>query len=551
MNIRKYISLFVVAVALMAGGGCQDSYDAPELQVPKATMQRNTKILDLKNEFKAYQAETGLSTYTVPERSGEASSRCVISGYVVSSDATGNIYQSLVIQDETAAIQFSISRASLWSLYPIGQKVVVDVTGMVVGVYGNLIQIGDYYENGGEAQVGRMLYAKFRNQSQLDGLPNDSFKYVAFNSEWPADRPYIIAATIAEVNDMIGDDDAVCRMQSQLVRFQNVHWQDAGKATYAVYEETSRRYILDSANGSLMAYNSGYSTFYNDLLPEGVGSVEGILSYYGYDGSADSPWQLLLRSTQDVRFGDVPGTRRNPFSVEQVIGLDDCGLTAWAEGYIVGAFDFSGNPVFGVSDDLMDDNLLIAADKDCRDVLKCVCVQLPVGPMRQYANLPDNPDVLGRKLTVNGSFAPYYRMHGILVAAGAKSDFAIEGVDIGGGEGSGSADDPYSVAYVLQHYRDSESGVWISGYIVGFYDATAGVVFGAPGADANYNGANVVIAEDPEVKDPAKCVYVKCDRNAVGLKRNPGNLGKLLKAEGRMMEQNSMAAFDAASAFVE
>lgn len=548
MKIRKYISSLLAVLVLSLATACQDSYDAPALKVPEATMVRNTSILDLKKEFQAYQAATGAATYTVPERDG---ARCIISGFVVSSDATGNIYQSLVIQDETAAIQFSISRASLWSLYPIGQKIVVDVTGMVVGVYGNLIQIGDYYENGGEPQVGRMLYAKFMNQSQLDGLPNDNFKYVASSGPWPEDRPYVVATSIAEVNDLAGNEEAVTRMQSQLVRFQNVHWQDAGKATYAVYEETSRRYILDGNNGSLLAYNSGYSTFYNDILPEGIGSVEGILSYYGYDGSADSPWQLLLRSTQDVQFGDVPGTRRNPFSVEQVIGLDDCGLSAWAEGYIVGAFDFAGNPVFGISDDLMDDNLLIASDASCKDIAGCVCVRLPGGALRQFANLPDNPQVLGHKLTVNGSFAPYYGMHGILAASGAKSEFSIEGIEIGNGEGTGTAEDPYTVEYVLGHYRDAEAGVWMTGFIVGFYDGTEGPVFGVPEDSANYNGANVLVAADPAVADPSKCVYVKCDRNKVGLKRNPGNLGKQIKAEGKFMEQNSMAGFDATSAIVE
>lgn len=554
MKVNKYLSFLMAAVILSLAASCQDNYDAPELVVPKADMTPNTTILQLKKDFQAYQDSTGSATYTVPAKENHSNGvvePCIIHGFVVSSDATGNIYQSLVIQDETAAIQFSISRASLWSLYPIGQEIVVDVTGMVVGVYGNLIQIGDYYENGGEPQVGRMLYAKFKNQSQLNGLPNDSFKYVSFDAEWPSDRPYIIATSIVEVNDLAGNDEAVLRMQSQLVRFQNVHWQDAGKTTYAEYEESSRRYILDSSNNSLMAYNSGYSTFYNDILPEGTGSVEGILSYYGFDGTSD-PWQLLLRSTQDVSFGDVPGTKRNPFGVADVIALDDCGLDAWAEGYIVGAFDFSGQPVFGVNDDLIDDNVLIAAYASCKELAECVCVQLPAGSMlRQYANLLDNPGVLGKKLTVNGAFAQYYKMHGILVSNGSKSDFSIEGVDLGGNEGTGSAEDPYTVEYVISHYKEAEADVWMTGYIVGFLDGSAGAVFGLPQSDADYNGANVLVASDPSCSDVAKCVYMKCDRKTVGLKLNPDNLGKKMKAQGGFMIQDNMAGFNSSSVIVE
>lgn len=550
----RYIAATGAAIALLAGASsCQDDYTQPELEVPEAVIKPNTTILELKKEFKEYQKSTGMKTCEVqPVKTADgATTRRVIHGFVVSSDATGNIYQSLVIQDETAAIQFSISRASLWTLYPLGQEIVVDVTGMTIGVYGNLIQIGDYYENNGEPQVGRMLYARFKNQSQLNGLPNDRFRYVSPDAVWPADGPYVVATSIEAVNDMIGNEEDVLRMQSQLVRLQNVHWQDAGKVTYAEYEESSRRYLLDNNNGSLMAYNSGYSTFYNSLLPEGIGAVEGILSYYGHDDSSDNPWQLLLRSRRDVQFGDVEGSRQKPYTVDQVIALDNCGLTAWAQGYIVGAFDFSGNPVFGVSDTQMDDNLLIAPEKDCRDIGQCVCVRLPAGPLRQYGALPDNPDVLGRLLSVTGAFSEYYGMHGILVATGAVSDFAIEGIDTGAGLGTGTADSPFTVEYVLKHYTEPESGVWMTGFIVGYYDGKEGACFSLPADGADYNGANVLVAADASCRDASQCVYMSVDRNKVGLKKNPGNLGKKINAQGSFDERFDMAAFIAGEAIVE
>ena len=150
MNLKKITAFLIATVMLSMAVSCQDNYDAPELEVPKAEMIPNTTILQLKKDFQEFQSSTGNATYTVPSKvnaDNGIEEPCIIRGFVVSSDATGNIYQSLVIQDETAAIQFSISRASLWSLYPIGQEIVVNVTGMVVGVYGNLIQIVDYKEN--------------------------------------------------------------------------------------------------------------------------------------------------------------------------------------------------------------------------------------------------------------------------------------------------------------------------------------------------------------------------------------------------------------------
>ena len=48
----------------------------------------------------------------------------VIKGRVISSDASGNIYKSMYIQDATGAITLSINQASLCNFYPFGQEIV-------------------------------------------------------------------------------------------------------------------------------------------------------------------------------------------------------------------------------------------------------------------------------------------------------------------------------------------------------------------------------------------------------------------------------------------
>ena len=66
--------------------------------------------------------------------------------------------------------------------------------------------------------------------------------------------------------------------------------------------------------------NSAYASFKNELLPQGYGSVTGILSYYG------SNWQILLNDVNGVEGfdnvkPDVPeekpegdGTKENPYN---------------------------------------------------------------------------------------------------------------------------------------------------------------------------------------------------------------------------------------------
>ena len=59
-----------------------------------------------------------------------------IEGYVVSSDATGNFYKKLIIQDKsenpTAGIEIVLNKTSLSETYDIGRKVYVKLDGLSV-----------------------------------------------------------------------------------------------------------------------------------------------------------------------------------------------------------------------------------------------------------------------------------------------------------------------------------------------------------------------------------------------------------------------------------
>ena len=66
----------------------------------------------------------------------------VISGKVISSDASGNIYRSLYIQDETGGIELKIGNSALYNDYALGQTLYVKCEGLTVGNYGGMLQIG-------------------------------------------------------------------------------------------------------------------------------------------------------------------------------------------------------------------------------------------------------------------------------------------------------------------------------------------------------------------------------------------------------------------------
>lgn len=66
----------------------------------------------------------------------------VICGQVASEDRSGNIYKSLYLQDETGGIELKIGKGQLYNDYKPGQWVYVKCSGLTLGNYSGMLQIG-------------------------------------------------------------------------------------------------------------------------------------------------------------------------------------------------------------------------------------------------------------------------------------------------------------------------------------------------------------------------------------------------------------------------
>lgn len=537
--------------AALSMTSCQADMDAPELVEPKATMEANTTISDFKTAFAD-------KTMLCPMKDEATQTPYIIKGRVISSDATGNIYKSIVIQDETAALALSINQGSTYTDYRLGQEVVLNATGLYIGYYNGLQQIGWLDEYNGSPSLTFMSWSMFQAHSELNGFPNQDVKYVFYNKEkkdpWPSENPYCV---VTNFSDLPSDYTSAefRNMQSQLVEFRNVYFEEGGKETYAPYQESVNRTLMDGTGASLTVRTSGYSNFYNEIIPEGTGTVRGILSYYG-----DS-WQLLLRGLDDVMITDK-GQKNDPYTVAEAMEVQNEGLTGWVTAYIVGSVKAgvntvsSNNDVIFGKDAEMDNNILIAASDNETDWSKCIAVELPQGSaFRASVNLVDNPGVLGKAILVNGSLSTFLGMPGLTGNGGTASDVEVDGVTIGGGgdvpgpgegipNGDGSEAKPYSASQVNAMTTvtgtNLYTGVWVTGYIVGYVDT--GIKSYATDESAKFTvpaavATNLLLANSPDEKDWNKCISVNLPsgsdaRAQLNLKDNTGNLGKLLTIKG-------------------
>lgn len=540
-TIRQHIAALACITALWGGfSACQDDVDAPGVDVPEAGLEPNTTILELKEKFWD-DATNYAKTIEDPD---DASKRFIIHGRVISSDEEGNVFKSLIIQDETAAMAFSIDSYNLYLNYRVGQEIVLDVTGMDIGKYAGLEQIGrrSWYENGSSWQVSFMSLEYFQNYARINGLP---------------DRPAIDTLTVNTFADLSTTPEGLQKWQSQLVRFRNVSFPEGGKRKFSAYHATTneeQNTTLQDRNGSsLTVRTSGYCTFWNETLPVGNIDLVGILSYY------NTAWQIILIDANGViKVGERPGTKDKPFTVGQAIEEIDQNImeSGWVKGYIVGAVApeveevKSNDDIQWEAPTVLGNTLVIAPDATTRDYSKCLVIRLPMGTALQTAgNLRDHADNLGRQILINGKFGKDFATYGITDVTGKADSFEIEGVVIGGSdipEGSGSAEAPYNVGQIVAMNPQSttaavESGVWVKGYIVGFMPTggSSTTLAGTEFSNVNAATTNLVLGPTADCTDATKCVGVQLPtsmRAALALANKPDNLGKALAVKGDIMK---------------
>ncbi len=554
MKIFKSFIFGLMAAATLGGFvSCQDDIDAPEPIAPVAENldKVNTTIFDFKKEY--WQDDQNYCKQVGTKPDGE---HIYIKGRVISSDESGNVFKSIVIQDETAALAFSVNAYNLFLDHRVGQEVVVDLTGMYVGKYNNLMQMGwpDEYQDG--LQTTFMSPEFFKAHVENNGMPDPS---------------KVIVHQLDAISDIPNGTDGLIEWQSQLVRCNNVTFvpkanpNEASElvTTFGIYKTNMNQGLL-LAGQELTLRVSGYADFVNEKMPTDPCDATFLLSYFG------TGWQFMLMNTSDIENVGNPtlpkGTKENPWTVADAISEISEGATpqGWTAGYIVGTVAQSVTEVTSNTDiewgadATLASTVVIAPTADCTEISQCIIVPLPVGStMRNLVALRDHPENLGKLLTVYGTLDHVFGSYGITGNTGTGGEFMLEGVEVPDeplpGQGDGTEASPYSCAQVIAMNPSSTSAspeggsqVWITGYIVGTMPKEGGTYldktnFGVP---TDGQASNIVIAPTADCTDASLCVGIQLPtetvapgvRKALNLTDNPGNLGAKVSLFGDVMK---------------
>lgn len=425
---KSLIYIYTALLALVGSvslSSCDDDFERPPMVVPTAKRHANTTIAELKTKF-----YTGESNYATLVEKRDDGTDYIIKGRVISSDQAGNFFKQLVIEDETGAIQVNIDSYDLYKSYQYGQEIVIDVTGLYVGAYGKLMQIGSTPNNNYPGRIASDLATK---QIEVNGL---------------AEPEKVVAGeyTIAALNDLISNQEEFLAKQCRLVSIKDVTFKDAGKATLADKDKNTSRTISDGT-GDMIVYTSGYSDFYDYYCPEGKGTIVGILSFF------NRSWQIrLIGVSEDENVadtmrgligyelskapgtgGDTPtptptpgdaGTKEKPYTVANV-QAGATGTGVWVKGYIVGWIDgktLADGAKFNADGVTVSSNVMLADAADAATTAKIIPVQLPSGEIRKAVNLQDNPANYKKEVLLKGNLVAYFGVPGLKEVSAAVID---------------------------------------------------------------------------------------------------------------------------------
>lgn len=270
----KRSGLLLIIGVLLSACVKDGDFNPPPVSFEEPQITADYTIQDLKEIYGGFEPKRiGIEGDTVAK---------YVSGYVISDDETGNLYKTLVIQDNpknpTAGIAIATEAADTYLKVDMGRKIYFRVDGLYTGEVAGLPTLGTQ----GDEDVGRIGVLEFEDRLKRTG-----------HIERLIPRLMTIDSLSEETLNMLIELEDVEFAADELATGEG-HYGNLGN-NYSV-----NRTIEDCDGNNIYLRTSGYANFKDQPLPEGKGVLTAIHSIFGNTN------QLFIRNTNDVKF---EGTR--------------------------------------------------------------------------------------------------------------------------------------------------------------------------------------------------------------------------------------------------
>ncbi len=202
----------------------------------------------------------------------------VIEGFVISSDQEGNFFNTIHFQEsfseEAEGFQMEMELRDSHLFFPLGTKIYIKLKNLFVGRSKGVYKIGSAFTSFGSVSVGRLPTLAIKDHL----VPSCGAMDEPIPKNLPPD-----ALSDKHVNTLVVFDE------------MQISEEELG-LTYAIPKEETARKLLDCYGNDLILLNSGFADFQAEPLPEGNGTVRGVLHKEGND------FVLRIRMEQDILF---------------------------------------------------------------------------------------------------------------------------------------------------------------------------------------------------------------------------------------------------------
>jgi Family of unknown function (DUF5689) len=207
----------------------------------------------------------------------------IFDAYVISSDQSGNVYKSLVVQNQaenpTSGITIMLDQNAIYTNFPFGAHVRINAKGLKLGFDKSSLKLG----------FNDPVYALGRIPQNL--IPN----YIAGVCDGQKlDVKSIVPKVFDDLASALKAQNLNQYIQINGLQFDDHEFMDNGLFTNP-QADTSRQ-LIDKNKKILELTFSQYAKFAQDILPEQNGSVKLILGKYNTD------YQGLVNDKQDIKF---------------------------------------------------------------------------------------------------------------------------------------------------------------------------------------------------------------------------------------------------------
>jgi len=278
MKENKFYGIISFLMIAFTISSCvqDDNFSVPDISIEEPNITPNSSILAIKSALQQEFISSGSLVYTFYEN---LSNPTYAEAYVISSDATGNFYKKLIVQDKlenpTAGIEIILNKTSLSETFDVGRKIYIKLDGLSVayddgGNNGNSNPNDDIDPT--NTIPGKYVLG-YLNAGTLDDIPSTSIKEHIFRSAVVEE----IIPTNIKLADIKGKHiNTFIKLSSAQISKSDITKTFAGEL-YDEYDGFRSIFECDT-EATIRLQTSTFASFKSNTLPRGEGTFTAVLS---------------------------------------------------------------------------------------------------------------------------------------------------------------------------------------------------------------------------------------------------------------------------------